>query len=192
LDISFSPEEEAFRAEVRAFIAEAKPLLPLGLGAPEAATRTRDDYMAWHKLLYKKGWAAPHWPKQYGGTGWSAIQRYIFNEECAAAEMPPLVIFGLYMLAPVLYTFGSDEQKEKFLRAFVRARIGGARAIPSRARVPTLPACVCALCARATTTSSTARRPGPRWPNMRTGFSALCAPTPTSSRRTASASCSST
>jgi alkylation response protein AidB-like acyl-CoA dehydrogenase len=115
LDISFSPEEEAFRAEVCAFLAEAKPKLPQALDAPEYATRTRDEYMAWHKLLYKKGWAAPHWPKQYGGTGWSVTQRYIFNEECAAAEMPSLVAFGLNMLAPVLYTFGSDEQKKKFL-----------------------------------------------------------------------------
>jgi alkylation response protein AidB-like acyl-CoA dehydrogenase len=115
VDLSFSPEEEAFRDEVRAFLAEAKPLLPRGLGAPEAATRTRDDYMAWHKLLYKKGWAAPHWPKQYGGPGWSATQRYIFNEECAAAEMPPMVVFGLNMLAPVLYTFGSEAQKKKYL-----------------------------------------------------------------------------
>ena len=115
MDLSFSPEEEAFRDEVHAFLAEAKPLLPRGLGAPEAATRTRDDYMAWHKLLYKKGWAAAHWPKQYGGPGWSATQRYIFNEECAAAEMPPMVVFGLNMLAPVLYTFGSEAQKKKYL-----------------------------------------------------------------------------
>jgi len=115
VDISFSPEEEAFRVEVRAFLAEAKLQLPRGPGAPEAATRSRDDYMAWHKLLYKKGWAAPHWPKEYGGTGWSVTQRYIFNQECAAAEMPHLVVFGLFMLAPVIYTFGSEAQKKRFL-----------------------------------------------------------------------------
>ena len=115
MDLSFSTEEEAFRAEVRAFLAESKPLLPQALDAPECATRTRDEYMAWHKLLYKKGWAAPHWPTQYGGTGWSVTQRYIFDQECAAAEMPPLVVFGLNMLAPVLYTFGSEAQKKKYL-----------------------------------------------------------------------------
>ncbi len=115
MDLSFSPEEEAFRAEVRAFVAESKPKLPRAMGAPEAATRTRDDYMAWHRLLYKKGWIAPHWPKEYGGTGWSVTQRYIFNEECARAEMPPVVIFGLNMLGPVLYTFGSEAQKKRFL-----------------------------------------------------------------------------
>ena len=71
MDLSFSPEEEAFRAEVRAFIADAKSKLPKNMGAPEAATRTKDDYLAWHKLLYKKGWVAPAWPKEYGGTGWT-------------------------------------------------------------------------------------------------------------------------
>ncbi len=115
MDLSFSPEEEDFRAEVRACVAESKPKLPRAMGAPEAATRTRDDYMAWHRLLYKKGWIAPHWPKEYGGTGWSVTQRYIFNEECARAEMPPVVIFGLNMLGPVLYTFGSEAQKKRFL-----------------------------------------------------------------------------
>ena len=115
MDISFSPEEEAFRVEVRAFLAQSKPLLPRGLDAPEAATRSRDDYMAWHKLLYKKGWAAPHWPKEVGGTGWSVTQRYIFDQECGAAEMPSLVVFGLFMLGPVIYTFGSEAQKKRFL-----------------------------------------------------------------------------
>ncbi len=115
MDLSFSPEEEAFRAEVRAFIAESKRLLPGALCAPEAVMRSRDDYMAWHKLLYRKGWVAPHWPKQYGGPGWSVTKRYIFNEECAAADMPPLVIFGLTMVGPVIYTFGNDEQKKRFL-----------------------------------------------------------------------------
>ena len=115
MDLSFSPEEESFRAEVRAFIAEAKPKLPKALGVPETATRQKEDYLVWHKLLYKKGWIAPHWPKKYGGTGWSVTQRYIFNEECAAAEMPVVVPFGLNMLGPVLIAFGRDEQKAKYL-----------------------------------------------------------------------------
>ncbi|MBU6297877.1 MAG: acyl-CoA dehydrogenase family protein, partial [Alphaproteobacteria bacterium] len=115
MDLSFSPEDEAFRAEVRAFVAESKPKLPRSLSGPETVTRTRDEYMAWHKLLYGKGWVAPHWPKEYGGTGWGVTRRYIFNEECARAEMPPLVAFGLNMLGPVLYTFGSEAQKKRFL-----------------------------------------------------------------------------
>jgi alkylation response protein AidB-like acyl-CoA dehydrogenase len=115
MDLSFSPEEEAFRAEVRAFIADAKSKLPKNMGAPEAATRTKDDYLAWHKLLYKQGWVAPAWPKEYGGTGWTVTQRYIFNEECAQAETPTTLPFGLSMVAPVIFTFGNDEQKKKYL-----------------------------------------------------------------------------
>ncbi len=115
MDLSFSPQEEAFRAEVRAFIAEAKPLLPRALGEPQSAMRTREDYLAWHKLLFNKGWIAPHWPREYGGTGWSVTQRYIYNEECAAAEMPAILPFGLAMLGPVLIAFGNAAQKKKFL-----------------------------------------------------------------------------
>ncbi len=115
MDLSFSPEEEAFRAEVRAFIADAKSKLPKNMGAPEAATRTKEDYLAWHRLLYKQGWVAPAWPKEYGGTGWTVTQRYIFNEECAQAETPTTLPFGLSMVAPVIFTFGNDEQKKKYL-----------------------------------------------------------------------------
>jgi len=116
MDLTFSPAEEAFRAEVRAFIAEAKTKLPkTDVGAPEAATRTKEDYLAWHKLLYKKGWVAPLWPKEYGGPGWSVTQRYIFGEECAKAETPATLPFGLSMVGPVIFTYGSDEQKKTFL-----------------------------------------------------------------------------
>ena len=116
MDLTFSPEEEAFRAEVRAFIADAKTKLPkTDVGAPEAATRTKEDYLAWHKLLYGKGWVAPIWPKQYGGTGWNVTQRYIFNQEAANAETPTTLPFGLSMVGPVIFTYGNDAQKKKFL-----------------------------------------------------------------------------
>jgi hypothetical protein len=116
MDLTFSPEEEAFRNEVRAFIADAKTKLPkTDIGAPEAATRTKEDYLAWHKLLYKQGWVAPIWPKQYGGTGWNVTQRYIFNQEAANAETPTTLPFGLSMVGPVIFTYGNDAQKQKFL-----------------------------------------------------------------------------
>lgn len=114
MDLSFSPEEETFRRDVRAFIADAKPKLP-DIGAAESADRSKEEYLAWHKLLYKKGWVAPLWPKEYGGTGWNVTQRYIFNEECANAETPTTLPFGLNMVAPVIFTYGNDEQKKKFL-----------------------------------------------------------------------------
>jgi alkylation response protein AidB-like acyl-CoA dehydrogenase len=116
MDLTFSPEEEAFRAEVRAFIADAKTKLPkTDVGAPEAATRTKEDYLAWHKLLYKQGWVAPIWPKQYGGPGWSVTQRFLFNQEAADADMPTTLPFGLSMVGPVIFTYGNEEQKQKYL-----------------------------------------------------------------------------
>ena len=115
MDLSFSPQEEAFRQEVRDFIAEAKPKLPKNLGAPEQARLSKDDYLVWHRLLYKKGWVAPAWPKELGGADWSVTQRYIFSTEIAKAGMPTTLPFGLGMVGPVIYTFGSEVQKAKFL-----------------------------------------------------------------------------
>jgi alkylation response protein AidB-like acyl-CoA dehydrogenase len=114
MDLTFSTEEEAFRQEVRTFIAETKPKLPRDPGG-EGHVSSKEDFLAWHKALYRKGWVAPLWPKEYGGTGWNVTQRYIFNEEIAAAEMPTTLPFGLNMVAPVIFTFGSDEQKNMYL-----------------------------------------------------------------------------
>jgi alkylation response protein AidB-like acyl-CoA dehydrogenase len=114
MNLDFSPEENAFRQEVRAFIAEN---YPAELRAAQKADRplTKAEYLMWHKVLAKKGWVAPSWPKQYGGTDWTPTQKYIWSEESARAETLPPLPFGVSMLAPVLYTFGSDEQKAKFL-----------------------------------------------------------------------------
>ncbi len=112
MDVSFSPEEERFRSEVREFIAGAMPKLGK---TSRRDFETKDDFLAWHRLLYKQGWVAPHWPTQYGGTGWNVTQRYIFNEESARAETPVLLPFGLSMVGPVIFTYGNEEQKQKFL-----------------------------------------------------------------------------
>ncbi len=76
---------------------------------------SKDDLLRWHKILAKKGWVAPDWPDEWGGTGWNVVQRYIFEEECGYAGTPPLVAFGLRMCAPVLFRFGTDAQKQRFL-----------------------------------------------------------------------------
>jgi alkylation response protein AidB-like acyl-CoA dehydrogenase len=114
MNLEFTAEEQAFRQEVRDFIATGLP--------PALAAKSRDnihldkaDYVAWHRALNDRGWGAPNWPKQYGGPGWSAVQRYIFDEETAAADAPPLVPFGISMVGPVIYTFGSDAQKQYYL-----------------------------------------------------------------------------
>ena len=118
MDLAFSPEETAFRAEVRNFIAENYPANLRGK-QEEGEEMGREDILAWHKILAKKGWAAAAWPKEYGGTGWTATQRYIFSEESARAETIPPLPFGMSMVGPVIYTFGTPEQKAKYLPGIV-------------------------------------------------------------------------
>lgn len=114
MDLDFSPEDEAFRAEVREFLATRYPAdirrkveLGLALG--------KGDYVRFQRLLYLQGWIAPSWPVEHGGCGWSATRRYIFEDELAAADTPRIMPFGLKMLAPVLMAFGSPEQQKRFL-----------------------------------------------------------------------------
>ena len=113
MNLEFSPEEIAFRAEVRAFIEENYPEELKEIGSREDLTR--DQFLAWHKVLGKKGWAAPAWPEKYGGTGWTSTQRYIWSEENARVDAMMPLPFGVSMVAPVIYTFGNEEQKERYL-----------------------------------------------------------------------------
>jgi len=112
MDMRFSPEELAFRDEVREFIANN---YPQELRGSRRGEMSKEDILKWHRILYKKGWVVPHWPVEYGGTGWTITQRYIWNEENARAETTPLLPFGLSMVGPVIYTFGNDEQKKRFI-----------------------------------------------------------------------------
>ncbi len=114
MNLDFSAEDLAFRDEVRAFIRDQ---YPAGIRARQNAGSdfTKEDYVQWHKICAKRGWIAPAWPTEYGGTGWSAVQRYIWSEECAAADTIPLLPFGTQMVGPVIYTFGTAEQKSRFL-----------------------------------------------------------------------------
>ncbi|HEY8429286.1 MAG TPA: acyl-CoA dehydrogenase family protein [Sandaracinaceae bacterium] len=114
MDLSFTPEQEAFRAEVRAWIREALPP-HLAEKAAVDANFSMDEVMEWHKILYAKGWVAPHWPKELGGTGWDAAKRFIFSEELEKAGTPQLSPFGLSMVGPLLIQFGTEAQKKRFL-----------------------------------------------------------------------------
>jgi alkylation response protein AidB-like acyl-CoA dehydrogenase len=108
--------DNVFRTEVRAFLAEA--LTPEIKRAGELMTSVFADFdatMDWHKTLYAKGWVAPDWPKEYGGTGWTLGQRYIFQEECKLANAPALFAMGLQMLGPMLIRYGTAEQKNYYL-----------------------------------------------------------------------------
>ena len=113
MNLDFSPDEIAFRDEVRAFIAANYPKHLTEIADRDAMGK--EDYLAWHRILGRKGWVAPAWPTEYGGTGWTATQRYIFAEELARAETIPILPFGINMVGPVIYTFGSAEQKARFL-----------------------------------------------------------------------------
>ncbi|MFZ4122446.1 MAG: acyl-CoA dehydrogenase family protein [Caulobacterales bacterium] len=113
MNLEFSADEVAFQEEVRTFIAQNYPKSLRGKATREDLSR--EDFLAWHKILGQKGWVAPAWPVQYGGPGWSPTQRYIFAEELARAETVPILPFGINMVGPVIYTFGSVAQKERFL-----------------------------------------------------------------------------
>ena len=114
MDLTFTEEEEAFRQEVRAWIPEAMPE-DIREKARGAGGFTPEDSATWHRILHAKGWAAPHWPKEVGGTGWDAARRFIFNEEMELAGAPPLSVFGLSMVGPLIISFGTEAQKKRFL-----------------------------------------------------------------------------
>ncbi|QHE84755.1 acyl-CoA dehydrogenase family protein [Hydrogenophaga sp. BPS33] len=110
-----------FREEVRSFIAAALP--------DELRIRvergydllSREDHSFWQKQLHARGWAAPGWPVEHGGAGWSAMQRQIFDDECARASCPRTQPQGIKMVGPIIYTYGTEAQKERFLGPILRA-----------------------------------------------------------------------
>jgi alkylation response protein AidB-like acyl-CoA dehydrogenase len=119
MDLEYSADERAFRDEVRAWL---RANLPSALRdkVVRYAPLTRDDLLAWHRILAGQGWIAPAWPREWGGTGWTVVERYIFEEECGYAGAPPLLPFGLMMCAPVLLKFGTDAQRQRFLPRIYR------------------------------------------------------------------------
>jgi alkylation response protein AidB-like acyl-CoA dehydrogenase len=114
MDLSYSAEELAFRNEVRDWLAAN---LPTDIRDKVVGYHalSKDDYIRWHKILAAKGWAVPHWPQEWGGTGWDITQRYIFDEEFGMAGAPGLPPFGPAMCASVLLRFGTPQQKARFL-----------------------------------------------------------------------------
>ena len=114
MDLRFTDDELAFREEVRAFV---KSNLPASIRQKivEGRHPGKDDIVNWTRILNKKGWSVPHWPKEWGGTGWSPVQLLIFNDELQQAGAPEPLAFGTSMVGPVIYTFGSEAQKRRFL-----------------------------------------------------------------------------
>jgi alkylation response protein AidB-like acyl-CoA dehydrogenase len=122
MTLRLSPGDTAFRDEVRTFVGEALPAdlrrrvaLGLHLG--------RSDYVSWYRILYDKGWISPAWPVEHGGTGWTPLQRHIFDEEMLVGGAPRVIAAGIHMLGPVMIAFGSDAQKRAHLPPIRRSDV---------------------------------------------------------------------
>ena len=113
MDSRLSQEDIAFRDEVRAFFKQNwTDDLRDRIGNKKTF---KEATIEWQKILHKQGWIAPGWPQEYGGTGWNLTQRHLYTQERAAAGIPDVVPFGLKMVGPVIYSYGNEEQKAKFL-----------------------------------------------------------------------------
>jgi alkylation response protein AidB-like acyl-CoA dehydrogenase len=114
MDLAFTTEEENFRQEVRGWVHAHLPA-DIAHKVHNALHLTRDDMQNWAKILGKKGWLGHAWPKEFGGPGWNAVQKHLFEEECALAGAPRVVPFGPVMVAPVIMAFGTPEQQKRHL-----------------------------------------------------------------------------
>ena len=114
MDLNFTPEELAFRAEIHDWVAANLPA-DISTKVHNALRLSQSDMQRWAQILGKKGWLGYHWPTQFGGPGWTAVQRHLFEEECALAGAPRIVPFGPVMVAPVIMAFGTPEQQQRFL-----------------------------------------------------------------------------
>lgn len=114
MDLRFTEDELAFRDEVRTFFREA---LPPSIRENIVAGHhtSKEELVTWTRILHDKGWAVPHWPVEHGGTGWSPIKQYIYLEEMSQTPAPAPLAFGVNMVGPVIYTFGNEAQKSRFL-----------------------------------------------------------------------------
>jgi len=114
MDLRFTPEELAFRDEVRAFFRDHLPE-DIRAKVVDGEHIDKADMVRWTRILHEKGWAVPHWPVEHGGTDWDPMRQYIFLEELQKTPAPSPLPFGVNMVGPVIYTFGSEAQKKRFL-----------------------------------------------------------------------------
>ena len=114
MDLAFTAEEQQFREEVRAWVRANLPA-DVAHKVHNALHLTREDMQGWNKILGRKGWLGYAWPKEFGGPGWNAVQKHLFEAECALAGAPRILPFGPVMVAPVIMAFGTPEQHQRFL-----------------------------------------------------------------------------
>lgn len=112
--MKLTDEEKAFQQEVREFINKNLPE-DIKHKVVNSLLLKKDDHVRWQKILHKKGWFAASWPEQFGGKGWSVIQQYLFDQENALGGAPFIIPYGVGMVGPVIYTFGTEEQQKKYL-----------------------------------------------------------------------------
>ena len=114
MELRYTPEEIAFRKEVRNFFQSS---LPADIRRKQMLGQrlSKQDIVTWHRILNKKGWVCPLWPVEYGGTGWDAAHYFIFREEMHLAYAPDPLGFNTNLVGPVICRFGTDEQKQWFL-----------------------------------------------------------------------------
>ena len=120
MHLDFSPRELAFRDEVRAFLREKLPP-DIKRKVDNGVQLKGDEMLRWHRILYEKGWIAPNWPKEHGGTGWTIGQKYIWDDEQGKAGAPRIVTFGINMCGPVLIHYGTEAQKRHYLPRILSA-----------------------------------------------------------------------
>ena len=114
MDLRFTPDEIAFRDEVRRFFHTEIPA-PIRERVSAGRHPTKPDIVTTQRILNARGWAVPHWPLEFGGQDWTPVQRYIFNEEMQSEAVPPPLPFGTQMVGPVIIAFGNEAQKRRFL-----------------------------------------------------------------------------
>ncbi|MEL7535754.1 MAG: acyl-CoA dehydrogenase family protein [Pseudomonadota bacterium] len=122
MHIDFSAEEIEFRDHVRATLADRYPT-DIREKMDNAIELDKNDYIRWQKILFELGWIAPNYPVEYGGPGWTPVQKYLFEVERARLNAPAVVPFGVSMVGPVIYTYGSDEQKQRFLPDILQSNV---------------------------------------------------------------------
>ncbi|MEX0738718.1 MAG: acyl-CoA dehydrogenase family protein [Pseudohongiella sp.] len=122
MNADFTAEELEFQKEVQDFLKAEFPQ-DIKHKVDNGIKLEKDDFVRWQKILYKKGWVAPNWPEEYGGTGWTPTQKYIFALEMGLYGAMEPVAFGVKMVAPVIYTYGNEEQKKRFLPDILQSNV---------------------------------------------------------------------
>jgi hypothetical protein len=180
-------DETVFRSDVQAFLDDAlTPELRAAGRATVGVYSEVDACRVWHRRLYERGWIAPAWPVAWGGAGWCARRRHIFDEACADNDAPLLFAAAIRSLGPLLIEQGTDRQRDLYLPRILSGEHFWSRAFPNLGPGPIWRPCRRAPTASATSTASTARRSGPRAPILPTTCSLSCAPNAVRASKTGS------